>query len=100
MANAGEQRYHGEGRGSGGAVLMRDRPSVAGRPPAAAPAGRPQRPAAAILQRAARKQVALPAPRSPTDGPAAVTRRMPSPAKSDDANEIECVWMWGEESAY
>ena len=59
MANAGEQRYHGEGRGSGGAVLMRDRPALH------RPAGRPQRPAAAILQRAARKQVALPVPPSP-----------------------------------
>ena len=60
----------------------------------------PQRPAAAILQRAARKQVALPAPRSPIDGPLALFRRTPSPAKSDDAKEIECVWMWGEESGY
>ena len=73
VANAGEQRYHGEGRGSGGAMLMRDRPALH------RPAGRPQRPAAAILQRAAHKQVALPAPRSPTDGPASavVTRRVP-----------------------
>ena len=58
VANAGEQPYHGEGWGSGGAVLMWDRPTLhqqAARPPPPPPRYR----------RADRKQVALPVPPSP-----------------------------------